>query len=101
MHRDSVQGVFPTMATLSQQLPHTQKAKAEVLPVYAPLPSVWYGEDSELLEHLLDFAPRRKPRRILDATVNGGRFWQGSKRPVIGVDIDRRHCPTLVADNTA
>ena len=66
-----------------------------------PLASVWYGEDAELLERLLDFYPRKKPRKILDATVNGGRFWRDSKRRIIGVDIDRRHRPTIVADNTA
>jgi hypothetical protein len=67
---------------------------------YAPLASVWYGEDAELIEQLLNFYPRKKPRRILDATVNGGRFWRGSKRPVIGMDIDPRHRPTVVADNS-
>ena len=68
---------------------------------YEPLPSVWYGEDSELLEKLLAFYPRRKPQRILDATVNGGRFWRGSKRAVIGMDIDTSHRPVIVANNTA
>lgn len=69
-------------------------------PCYAPLPSVWSGEDSELLEKFLSFYPRKRPRRILDATVNGGRFWRGSKRPVIGIDMDASHRPTAVADNT-
>ena len=69
---------------------------------YQPLASVWYGEeDAGLLEKLLCFYPRRKPRRILDATVNGGRFWRNSSRPVIGLDIDPRQKPTIVADNTA
>ena len=67
---------------------------------YEPLPSVWYDEDNELLERLLSFYPRRYPNMILDATVNGGRFWRGSKRPVIGIDTEYRHRPTLVADNT-
>jgi SAM-dependent methyltransferase len=67
---------------------------------YIPLPSVWEGEDGELLERLLGFYPRRRPRRILDATLNGGRFWRGSSRPVIGIDIDARHRPAIVADNT-
>lgn|SRR5487761_995974 len=71
------------------------------MPEYAPLPSVWFEEDAELLEKLLDFYPRRKPNRILDATVNGGRFWRGSKRPVIGLDNERSHCPDIVSDNTA
>jgi len=67
---------------------------------YDPLPSVWDGEDSDLLERLLQFYPRRTPKRILDATVNGGRFWRGSKRKVIGLDIECSHRPTVVADNT-
>jgi hypothetical protein len=69
---------------------------------YQPLDSVWYGEeDAELVEQLLAFYPRREPRLILDATVNGGRFWRGSSRPVIGVDIDARHHPDVCADNGA
>jgi hypothetical protein len=69
---------------------------------YQPLDSVWQGEeDAELLERMLSFYPRSEPRLILDATVNGGRFWRGSTRPVIGIDIDPRHRPTVCADNTA
>lgn len=67
---------------------------------YTPLASVWQREDAELLERMLDFYPRKRPKRILDATVNGGRFWRGTTRPVIGIDIDSRHKPTLVADNS-
>lgn len=67
---------------------------------YNPLPSVWQGEDADLLEKLLRFYPRRTPQRILDATVNGGRFWRGSRRKIIGLDIDSSHRPTVVADNT-
>jgi len=67
---------------------------------YNPLPSVWDGEDSELLERLLRFYPRRAPKHILDATVNGARFWRDSKRRVIGLDIERSHRPMVVADNT-
>lgn len=66
---------------------------------YDPLPSTWHGEDPELLERLLSFYPRRTPRKILDATVNGGRFWRKSKRRVIGLDVEFRHRPTIVADN--
>lgn len=69
--------------------------------VYEPLDSVWYGEeDAELLERLLKFYPREEPRLILDATVNGGRFWRNSARRVIGVDIDQRHRPEVCADNS-
>lgn len=68
---------------------------------YLPLPSVWAGEDSDLLEKLLTFYPRKSPKRILDATINGGRFWRGSKRPIIGLDNEASHGPSIVADNTA
>lgn len=68
---------------------------------YLPLPSVWEGEDSELLEKILSFYPRKNPKRILDATMNGGRFWRGSKRPVIGLDNEISHHPSIVADNTS
>lgn len=67
---------------------------------YKAIPSVWYGEDAELLEQMLRFYPRRRPRRILDATVNRGRIWRGSRREVIGLDIDARHAPAVVGDNT-
>jgi len=67
---------------------------------YKPLGSVWEGEDAELLERMLEFYPRQRPERILDATVNGGRFWRGSRRPVIGLDLDIAHRPQIAGDNT-
>jgi SAM-dependent methyltransferase len=70
-------------------------------PAYDPLPSVWEGTDAELLERMLDFYPRRTPKKILDATVNRGRFWIGSNRPVLGLDIDPKFKPDVVADNRA
>lgn len=73
--------------------------KAEGKSKYAPLPSVWDGEDAELIERMLDFYPRKRPRTILDATVNGGRFWRDSKRRVIGIDIEPNHRPKIVASN--
>jgi hypothetical protein len=66
---------------------------------YQPLPSVWEGTDAELLERMLDFYPRKRPHLILDATVNSGRFWEGSRRKIIGLDIDARHRPTVIGDN--
>lgn len=66
---------------------------------YQPLASVWEGTDAELLEKMLDFYPRTRPQRILDATVNVGRFWKGSQRLVIGLDIEAKHRPDLNADN--
>jgi hypothetical protein len=68
---------------------------------YEPLTSTWEGDDAELLEQMLNFYPREKPERILDATVNGGRFWRGSKRPVIGMDMEAKHRPNLVGDNSS
>jgi hypothetical protein len=69
---------------------------------YRPLDSVWYGEeDAELIEQLLGFYPHQEPRLILDATVNGRRFWRNSTRPIIGLDIDPRHGPDVCADNGA
>ena len=67
---------------------------------YSAPPSVWNGEDGALLERLLSFYPRKIPSRILDATVNGGRFWRDSQRRVVGIDIERRHKPSIAADNT-
>ena len=49
---------------------------------------------------MLEFYPRDKPRRILDATINGGRFWRGSNRPIIGMDVEAKHRPNLVGDNS-
>lgn len=66
---------------------------------YQPLASVWYGPDNVLLEKMLDFYPRRPPRLILDATANRGRFWNGSARKIITLDIDPRYQPHVVADN--
>ena len=66
---------------------------------YTPLGSVWEGEDAELIERMLNIYSRRAPRRILDATVNEGRFWRGSTRRVVGMDIDCIHKPSIVGDN--
>src|SRR5215216_951650 len=77
-------------------LPQGERVESD----YQPLASVWHGTDAELLEKMLDFYPKAPPQLILDATVNIGRFWRGSQRPVIGIDIDPQHCPDIVADNT-
>jgi SAM-dependent methyltransferase len=66
---------------------------------YDPLPSVWFGEDCELLDRMLRFYPRKKPKDILDATVNGGRFWRGLDWEIVGMDINPAHKPTVVGDN--
>jgi SAM-dependent methyltransferase len=66
---------------------------------YEPLASVWYGTDEELLDKMLDFYPRCRPKLVLDATVNAGRFWKTSRRPVIGMDIEARYRPHVAGDN--
>ena len=92
--------VKASQALLFDVVPNATKVEIRK-PVYAPLPSVWDGDDAALIERLLAFYPRKRPRRILDATVNGGRFWHGSDRPVIGMDIEEKHHPAIVGDNTA
>lgn len=77
-----------------------QPAQTAPISTYAPLPSIWTGSDAELLEKMLDFYPRKRPETILDATVNVGRFWEGSTRPVVGLDIEPAHKPDVVGDNT-
>ena len=73
------------------------QAKMFVAEKYEPIPSVWDGPDDELLERMLQFYPKHPPERILDATVNKGRFWRRSARPVLGMDIDARHRPNVLA----
>src|SRR5262249_7904960 len=92
------------MATVFQPLPamkaRPQKEAEEKTPKYKPLASVWYREDAKLLERMLKFYPRKTPRKILDPTVDHGRFWRCSKRPVTGMGIDPRYKPDVVGDNT-
>jgi len=66
---------------------------------YKPLPSVWSGDDALLLEEMLKFYPRRRPKRILDSTFGGGRFWRESKRRIIGMDITVRCHPSVIGNN--
>jgi SAM-dependent methyltransferase len=75
-------------------------AKDAIPKGYEPLPSVWEGSDADLLEKMLDFYPHRRPRKILDATVNRRRFWIETSRPVTGMDIDPQFQPDVVGDNT-
>jgi SAM-dependent methyltransferase len=74
--------------------------QAGAVSTYAPLPSVWFGTDAELLEQMLDFYPHKQPKAILDATVNAGRFWRGSTRKVVGMDINPKFEPDIIADNS-
>jgi ParB family chromosome partitioning protein len=66
---------------------------------YEPLSSVWEGSDGELIEAMLSFYPSIDPEPILDATYNAGRFWKGSRRQVVSMDIDPRYKPMIVGDN--
>jgi len=68
-------------------------------PTYQPLSSVWEGNDSELIEEMLDFYCTIQPEPILDSTYNKGRIWKGTKRHVVSMDIDPQHNPTLLRDN--
>lgn len=64
------------------------KIKSNGRSTYAPLSSVWEGSDGELLEAMFEFYATIPPDPILDATYNAGRFWKGSKRRVVSMDID-------------
>jgi SAM-dependent methyltransferase len=66
---------------------------------YEPLPSVWFGTDSALLDRMLTFYPHARPQAILDATVNKGRIWEGLDWDYVGLDIDKKHKPDVVGDN--
>jgi hypothetical protein len=66
---------------------------------YLPLSSVWTGSDGDLIEAMLKFYATIQPEPILDATYNAGRFWKGSKRRVVSMDIDPQYNPDIVGDN--
>lgn len=87
--------MVPTQNSLFEEREEYQTSE------YKPLPSVWEGEDAPLLEQMLEFYPRKTPKRILDATINEGRFWRGSSRSVIGLDIDPGFKPTVTGSNMA
>ena len=66
---------------------------------YAPMSSVWEGSDGALLEAIFKFYPTIPVEPILDSTYNAGRFWKGSKRDVVSMDIDPQYKPMIVGDN--
>jgi len=66
---------------------------------YEPLSSVWDGSDGALLEEMFKFYATIAPEPILDATFSAGRFWKGSKRHVVSMDIDPQYKPMIVGDN--
>lgn len=72
---------------------------SDATPKSAPLSSVWEGNDATLLEHMFSFYASIPVEPILDATHNVGRFWRGSAREVVSMDIDPRHKPMILGDN--
>jgi len=82
---------------LDEKSEHVERSASE--PRYTPLSSVWEGTDGELLERMFAFYPSISVEPILDATYNAGRFWKGSARHVVSMDIDPRHKPDIVGDN--
>ena len=76
-----------------------EKPREDQTPTYAPLSSVWEGSDKDLLEAMFGFYASIPVEPILDATYNAGRFWKGSSRRVVSMDIDPRYKPMIVGDN--
>ena len=74
-------------------------AKSKPPSTYAPLSSVWEGSDGDLLEAMFKFYATIPPEPILDSTYNAGRFWKGSKRNVVSMDIDPQYKTMIVGDN--
>lgn len=66
---------------------------------YEPISSVWEGGDGELIEAMLRFYASIEPEPILDATYNRGRFWKGSARNVVSMDIEPKFEPMILGDN--
>lgn len=95
MRSKSTSGKQKTLALIPESPQPAEKKNG-----YDPLPSVWFGDDSELLDKMLHFYPHKKPKKILDATVNTGRIWRGLPWTVVGMDINPEHEPTVVGDNT-
>src|SRR5437867_5872542 len=86
---------------MSAQTPATvkQTVSGNGASSYEPLSSVWEGSDGDLLEAVFKFYATIPPEPILDATYNAGRFWKGSKRQVVSMDIDPQYEPMIVGDN--
>lgn len=90
---------MPALAPQALDVPLTTEGREEDAPRYQPLSSVWEGSDSDLLERMFEFYASIAVEPILDATYNAGRFWKGSSRSVVSMDIDPRHNPMIVGDN--
>ena len=90
---------MPSIAPQALELPLAKAAHEEDTPQYAPISSVWEGTDKDLLEAMFAFYPTVPVEPILDTTFNTGRFWKGSARRVVSMDIDPRHKPMIIGDN--
>jgi len=86
--------VFPTSPAVSLR----QKSNGAASK-YEPISSVWESGDGDLLESMFNFYATIPVEPILDATYNAGRFWKGSDREVVSMDIDPRYKPMIVGDN--
>lgn len=83
---------------LFQLEPNVEKESA--MPAdYQPISSVWESNDADLIETMLEFYSSIPPEPILDATYNKGRFWKGSSRDVVSMDINPKFKPMIVGDN--
>jgi hypothetical protein len=79
--------------------PDPSQAQKRAPATYEPISSVWEGTDGALLEAMFGFYATIDPEPILDATYNAGRFWKGSPRQIISMDIDPRYKPMIIGDN--
>jgi len=86
---------FPASPAVSPR----QKSSGGASSKYEPISSVWESGDSDLLESMFNFYATIPVEPILDATYNAGRFWKGSTREVVSMDIDPRYKPMIVGDN--
>jgi len=90
---------FDTAADVKKYVAPVSTTRPNSTSRYEPLSSVWEGSDGDLLEEMFRFYATVPPEPILDATFNSGRFWKGSTRRVISMDIDSRYKPMIVGDN--
>ena len=85
--------------TRSVEVPVLVQTELAVVGEYSPISSVWEGNDVDLIENMLRFYPSIAPEPILDATYNRGRFWKGSTRQVVSMDINPKFEPMILGDN--
>ncbi len=91
--------MIPSMSAQTTATALVKKLPPNGTSSYEPLSSVWEGSDGDLIEAMLKFYATIRPEPILDATYNAGRFWKGSKRQIVSMDIDPQYQPMIVCDN--